>query len=376
MKKSLFVLLALLMLLAACAPAAAVPAEEATTAPVAAETAAPAAENSTLPIVITDALDHQVTLDTVPQRIVIVGKALFIIGDAAFMFPEAFNRVAAMGNTGQGSGNFLQMIIPDYDALASIDMEAGAEEIAASNPDLVIMKTSSAGSLGTSLEALNIPVIYVDFETPDAYMRDIAILGQIFQDPERAAEISTYFDDQISAVETAVAGTEQPSTLLLYYNERDGAISFNVAPETWMQTLMVQMAGGSPVWTSANLGDGWTEITLEQVAAWDPDYIFIVAYFNDPSEVVASLEADPNWQLLRSLQEGHLYVFPGDAYSWDEPNPRWILGLKWVANILHPDRFPGFDIIQESETFYSTLYGLDSDFYATNIQPTLHGDWQ
>ncbi len=89
----------------------------------------------------------------------------------------------------------------------------------------------------------------------------------------------------------------------------------------------------------------------------------------DPLQVLEKLQADPNWQALRAVKDGKLYAFPGDLYLWDQPDPRWILGLTWLAGKLHPDRFPGLDMTAEAKTFYQTLYGLDADFVEQNIIP-------
>jgi hypothetical protein len=43
--------------------------------------------------------------------------------------------------------------------------------------------------------------------------------------------------------------------------------------------------------------------------------------------------------------------------SWDFGNPRWILGLMVLANILHPDRC-SFDIPSEADRFYRKFYGI------------------
>ncbi|WP_298005177.1 hypothetical protein [Anaerolinea sp.] len=74
------------------------------------------------------------------------------------------------------------------------------------------------------------------------------------------------------------------------------------------------------------------------------------------------------------MKEGHLYGFPADLYSWDQPDSRWILGLSWLAARLHPDRFPQFDIVAEAQQFYQRLYGLDVQFFESRIKPTFRGD--
>jgi iron complex transport system substrate-binding protein len=325
-------------------------------------------------LVITDALDRQVTLPAAPQRIVVTGKALFMIADAAYIFPEAPERVVGMGNAGQGTSNFIALIDPDYGSKAILE-DAGAEQIAALKPDLVILKSYLAETVGKPIEEIGIPVVYVDFETPEQYGRDLAIFGQVFQNPARAAEAAAYYQDRITQIQQAVGeNAVSPHVLLLYYNDKDGNVAFNVPPAAWIQTRMVEIAGGTPIWTDANLGGGWTQVSLEQIAAWDADQIFIIAYRQDSAEVVAALIADPNWQALRAVQDGQLHAFPGDLYSWDQADTRWLLGLTWLGGQLHPESFPDLDITAEAQTFYQNLYGLDSAFFEMHIRPTFTGD--
>jgi iron complex transport system substrate-binding protein len=326
-------------------------------------------------IIIADALGREVTLPAPPQRIVITGKALIMIADAAYIFPEAPERIVGMGDAGQGTHNFIALIDPNYEIKAIITQDAGAEQIAALQPDLVILKSYLAETVGKPIETIGIPVVYVDFETPEQYTRDLAIFGQVFQNPGRAEEAATYYLDKTEQIQQAVKDVEtQPRVLMLYYNEKDGNQAFNVPPATWMQTRMVELAGGDPVWTEANLGGNWAQVTLEQIAAWDADHIFIIAYRQDSAEVVASLAIDPNWRALRAAENNQLHAFPGDLYSWDQPDTRWLLGLTWLAGKLHPVRFPDLDIISVSQAFYQNLYGLDADFFVAHIYPTFKGD--
>jgi iron complex transport system substrate-binding protein len=256
-----------------------------------------------------------------------------------------------------------------------LENNAGAEQIAALQPDLVLLKSYLAESVGDPIEAIGIPVVYVDFETPEQYSRDLAILGQVFQNETRAAEVSAYYQAQAEQIQQAIRGVDaRPRVLMLYYSDKDGAVAFNVPPLGWMQTQMVQMAGGEPVWADANLTNGWTQVTLEQIAAWDAEQIFIISYNTDPSEVVAGLQNDPNWQVMQAVQENNLFAFPADLYSWDQPDTRWILGLTWLARRLHPELFPELVIVAEAQSFYQNLYGLDTVFFEQSILPTFKGD--
>lgn len=383
MKKIGITLLVSILLLSACIPQNTVAPEAAQIPEV--ESQDPDSNNqsetqedpvdSSTPITVIDALGREVTFEQPPQRIVFTGKALFMVVDAAYMFPEAPDRIAALGNTNQGSNNFIALIDPDYKSKNTLQQDAAAEQIAASKPDLVILKSYLADTVGKPIEALNIPVIYVDFETPEQYSRDLVILGKIFQNESRAKELVEYFQNKVDfTVTTLQPATDKPSVLMLYYSDKDGVVAFNVPPLEWIQTQMVQLAGGDPVWSSANPTKGWTKVSLDQIAAWDADHIFIIAYTTDSSEVVDELKNDVQWQALRSVKEGQLYAFPGDFYSWDQADPRWILGLTSLAKTLHPDAFPRLIITDEAMEFYQLLYGLDANFFEENILPTIKGD--
>lgn len=364
MKKVLYTLLLGLLIFSACSAA-----------PAQAEPAATGADGAQPQITVVDALGREVTFSQPPARIVVTGRGFTLILDAIYMFPEAPARIAAMGDSNQGNGNFISRIDPGFDQKMILQTDAGAEQIAAANPDLVIFKSYLAESVGKSVEALDIPVLYVDLETPEQYTRDLAILGKVFQNEARAKELAEYYLNGVGRIQAALeAVSEKPRVLMLYYSEKDGAVAFNVPPLSWIQTRMVELAGGEPVWGSANLSSGWTVVTLEQIAAWDADQIYIIAYQKNSAEIAAALKSDPQWQELRAVKQNHLYGFPADFYSWDQSDSRWILGLSWLAAQLHPQSFPQYDALAEVQQFYQQMYGLNAEFVAAEIQPVFRGD--
>ena len=337
-------------------------------------TVAPTAEPSTA-ITVTDALGRTVTLPQPPGRIVLAGRGVALIADSVYLFPNAASLVAAVSNTSQGTGEpFLAAVDPDFPAKVQFETNVGAEQVAAARPDLVILKSYLQESLGTPLEALGIPVVYLDLETPEQFTRDLATLGILLQQPDRAAELAAYYRDAVAAVQAPLQDLPadgKPRVLLLYYTDRDGEVAFNVPPAAWLQTLMVDMAGGTPAWSDIELGSGWTKVSFEQIAAWDADRIFIIRYTGSAAEVVDQLAADPQWQELRAVQAGGLTAFPRDYYSWDQPNPRWILGLQWLAAELHPQAFPQFKLADSARQFFRFAYRLDDSAFDRFITPSM-----
>lgn len=327
------------------------------------------------PVTVTDALGRKVSFPAPPKRIVIAGKAMFMISDAAYLFPEASSRVVAVGKGVQYKLDFLPAVDPAYGSKTVLGKDAGVEQIVAAKPEAVFLKTFSASTLGKPLEAMGIEVVYFDLETPDAYTREITELGQLFGDPARAQQVNATFAARVHKVTAAVEGvTSKPRVLVLYYSDKNGTVAFNVSPKSWINVSEVELAGGQPVWLDAQLGQGWTPVSMEQIAAWNPDQVYVITYFSDPKLTVAKLKADPRWKPLKAVQANAVYAFPGDYYSWDQPDPRWLLGLTWLATKVHPERFTGLSLDAEARSFYSDLYGLDSAAYDAKIKPNLWGD--
>lgn len=368
-----------IMLLAACSPAA-TPAAQivpvTVTPPEETATQPPQEEPGQVQYTVQDALGRTVTLDKVPERIVIAGKAVFMLTDAVYAFPGAMDRVVGISNTNQGRGDFITLLDTKAAEKITLANDVGPEQVAALQPDLVILKSYLAESLGSPLETLGIPVVYLNLETPEQYSTDLATLGQVFQNEERAAELIDYYNATVSKVASATAGmdeAEKPRVLLLYYSEKEGNVAFNVPPKGYIQTFLVEAAGGLPVWLDIELGSGWTKVGLEQIAAWDPDQIYVVAYTKNAELVVDDLKADPNWQGLKAVTGEQIYAFPADFYSWDQPDVRWVLGLQWLASKIHPDLWTDFNSVQAAMGFFEKLYGIDNTTFLELITPLMTG---
>jgi iron complex transport system substrate-binding protein len=337
-------------------------------------TVAPA---KTAGLTLTDALGRSVEFHAAPQRIVIAGKSSLTIVDALYLFPETSGRLVGLVVGQQPVGEFVSLVDPAWDEKTILAPDAGPEQIAPLEPDVVLVRSFMADSLGRSLEELEIPVVYLDLETPEQYYRDVAVLGQLLGNGARAETIQDFYRSRMGRVEEAVGELsveQKPRMLLVQYSDQGGEVALNVPSAGWLQTTEVELAGGAPVWKEAALGGGWTVVNFEQIAAWDPDQILVVSYKTDSAEVVATLKADPQWQALQAVQSGAIYGFPGDVFSWDQPDPRWILGVTWLASKIHADRFPDLDMEREAVEFFSQMYGMDEGAVEASILPNLTGD--
>ena len=328
-------------------------------------------------IEITDTTGHTVILDGVPERIAIAGKATLMVQDAIYLFEDAVQKVVALENRNQSVYSFLPVVDPGIKDKIVFEKNVGPEQIAVTQSDLVILKSFMAEQLGEPLELLSIPVVYLDLETPEIFYQDIAVLGQVFQKPDRAEEIINYYQERVTRIEDLVSGIGpdgKPEVLILKHTDTGGEVAFSVPPVSWLQTSMVEIAGGSPVWKILEVSGGWTIVNLEQIAAWDPDQIYIINYSGNASIVKLDLINNPIWSNLQAVENDQLFAYGFDFYSWDQPDTRWILGLQWLATKIHPDLTAEIDIVEEVKSFYSELYNLESEVIDAEVLPILTGD--
>jgi iron complex transport system substrate-binding protein len=193
----------------------------------------------------------------------------------------------------QRDASMLPLVDSSYADAIQLEKDASAEAIAAVNPDAVLLKSYLADSLGAPLEALGLTTIYLDLETPEQFFRDVRVLGTLFGNPKRAEEVLAFYQERLDLVSRAAAtvpAERRPRVLLVQYTDTGGKVAANVPPAAWLQTVLVKLAGGEPVWLDA-AESGWTVVNLEQIAAWDPDYVFVVYCAGDPAHATEALRA-------------------------------------------------------------------------------------
>lgn len=362
------------MLLSACAPAATpTPIAPETQTP---ETQAPATEppvETEQAVTITDSSGNVVELASLPQRVVVAGKATPFTLSTTYLFEEASERVVAQELRGLTIPEFLSLIDPKYDEKIKLEMESKPEQIAPVKPDIVITKNFAVKGLQEPLAELGIPVVGLNMETPEVFYKDIEMLGQLFGNPERVTEINSYFQEKVNVVTEAMNGLkeeEKPTVLVIQYTEKDGAIAFKVPPAAYIQTTMVIDGGGIPVWSDGTEQEtDWIVVNFEQIAAWNPDIIFVINYNGDPQETAETLMQDDLWKELTAVQDQKVYGFGKDYQGWDLPDPRWILGYTWVATKIQPERMAGVDMLEMVKEFYAVMYRLTDEQIEASIMP-------
>jgi iron complex transport system substrate-binding protein len=341
----------------------------------------PQSKNS---ITVIDALGRSVKIDLPVKKVIITGRSAFPIVTVAYMFPEAENLVYDV-DPSMANVELFKMIDPNIESKTNSQLGTSSpniEDVAREKPDVVILKTSMKSGFGDSLELLGIKVVYVDFENLDSYLRDLVTLGKILGDEQRGEDIANYYREMYeNTLARTSAGENRPEVLFLYYSTKGGTISFSAPGKGFLQTSMIEAAGGHSL-SEEFAGTGWNQVSFEQIASWNPDIIFLSTYSNSPSPFTLkeNLLNDPIWKNITAVASGRIYAIPDDCGnmsalgSWDTPGSRWIIGLQWMATKIRPDLFQGIDLKNNVKEFYSSVYGL-SDENVNQLVNLISGDF-
>jgi iron complex transport system substrate-binding protein len=175
---------------------------------------------------------------------------------------------------------------------------------------------------------------------PEVMSLDPRRLGDVLDDlrrvgarlglEERASEVVAGLEARLARVRQAVAGRERPAVAALEWLDPPFAGGHWV-PE------MIDIAGGRDLLAAP--GDRSSRITLERLAAADPDVIIVMPCGYDregaAGELAATLARRPGWRRLRAVAERRCY--PVDANGcFSRPGPRLVDGIEELARLLHP----------------------------------------
>lgn len=307
-------------------------------------------EGQGFPLTLTDAAGREVTIENEPQRLVsgyyITTSMLIALGQA-----DKLVGVEAKANTrpiyAEAAPALLEL--PSVGSAKEFDLEG----CAALEPDLVILPLKLRDSAET-LARLGIPTLTVNPESLEELNHTISLLGQATGAGERARALLDYNRETVDFLEQTLEGAERPTVYLA------GNSSYlRTAGANMYQNTLIELGGGTNV--AAELPDPyWTEISYEQLLAWDPEVI-VVASGADYGWM--DLRDDPQLAELTAVKNESIYVLPSDYEAWDSPVPSAMVGSRWMASLLHGDRYPTGDYQADMAQFYGDFYGIQVPVY-------------
>ncbi len=296
-------------------------------------------------ITVTDQMGREVILDAPAENLVssyYISTALLI----ALGCEDNLVGIEMKGDTRE----LYRLAAPNLLDLPAVGSGKGinVEETAALEPDVVIIPKRLEDSV-ESFEALGIPVVVVNPETQEEFEACIELLAQITGTEKKGEELLAYYHEKMEFARELTKDADKPKVYLSSGSDYLSTCTFHM-----YQNDLIAMAGGQNV--SEELTEGyWTAVSAEQLATWNPEYIFGVSYAEYGLESFTDNEA---LSQVEAVKSGRVFTFPSPIEAWDYPTPSSVLGVLWLTSILHPDLYSAEEYKKEAEEFYRKFFDI------------------
>ncbi len=227
-------------------------------------------------------------------------------------------------------------------------------------PDVMVVWLWKRSAMHDTIEQtarrLNMPAVYIKLDRLSDYPEAFRFLGELLHREKRALALSEYASRVISETKPIAAAIPEEKRVTVYFAEAPDGLCTEC--DKSMHTELINLAGGKNIYQCEPKDTfGMERISIEQVMAGNPEVILAME-----KEFAGHVYADPKWQSIRAVKNKRVHLIPNAPFNWFTRPPSYmrLIGIKWVANILYPDRFP-FDPVVETREFYSLFLRIQLD---------------
>ena len=204
------------------------------------------------------------------------------------------------------------------------------EQIAALHPDLVLV-TKSFNRLETvnSLDGLGISSYATDPHTVDEIMASSKKLADLLGAPDAGLSVAADMQRRLADLQQRLKALPPKRVLFVVWSQP----LISVGKDTFIADALRHAGAVSIV----NSEQSWPQISLEEVARLQPDFLVFAASHSEttPSdaEVLPTL---PAWRILDAVSKRRYAVI---SEAVNRPAPRIVAAIEELARQLHPDAF-------------------------------------
>ena len=331
------------------------------------------------PKTLTDTQGREITLDNAPERIItrspdeartVIALGLgdkLVAGEQATkscLCPMTFD------NTAEGCNNCFESIIdgrmPDLPEI-STRYDIYFEKIAALKPDLIFcgnLKDAEAFE-----DKIGCPVVVLGGQGwnfgEDGYYNSIRVAGQALDAEDKADELIAFAKVKVDMIESVTDDLKPEDRPEVYFASRGAGAGFYDPKEgrdftrTEPKYDPLSMAGGINI--ASEINGSTINVALEQIIAWNPDFIFISNSDAGNNTGLDFIKNSPELSSINAIKNGNVYncFYP---HCRGTPPDRNLLNMMYMAKVLHPEEFKDLDLEKEGNEIFEAFLGVDGVF--------------
>ena len=297
------------------------------------------------PLTITDQAGRTVTFEKAPEKI----ASSYYISTSLLISLGLSDKLVGI-EAKAGTRNIYKLSAPSIVNLPNMGTakEFNTEACVAAAPDVVFLPLKLKNTADT-LEGLGIKAVVVNPENQSLLKECITLAGKITNTVGRADALNDSIDTFLANTKAAVSGESTP----LVYLAGNSSVLSTAGSKMYQDTLLTNAGGKN---AASGLTDTyWSNVSYEQILAWNPDYIIIAA---DASYSADDILNDANLAECNAVKNKKVVKLPNTIEAWDSPVPGSFLGSIYIASILHPEKISNDYFESCVENFYKNFYGF------------------
>ena len=302
------------------------------------------------PTQLTDMAGRKVDVPTSLQRLVPYDAKTSIL-----VFPCAGSKLLAKGMI-PGTKS-LPYLSEEYKQLPDVDIK-NLESVLSFHPDLIIagafLPEDPLDKFDKLQSKTGIPVVVIDLSL-DKLDKTYLFLAGLLQADVACEPLINYLQRVYQQVNELKAQKSLSGISVYYALGADGLMT---DPSGSRHTEVLDYLAVPNVAKIPLPSGGHAQVNLEQIIAWNPDYIFAAAFKGDsnPAERILS---NPAWNSIKAVQTKNVYVVPGEPYGWFDhpPTVNRICGLIWLSELFCV--YPPAQAKADIKLFYRLFYQYD-----------------
>ncbi|WP_336993991.1 ABC transporter substrate-binding protein [Lelliottia amnigena] len=349
------------------------------------------------PVTVNDIDNRTVTIPQAPQRIILQdGRDILTLAmlerDNPFANVVAWNNLPKKQDT--ETWNVLKRKWPEAEKILDMKFSdqgnVDLETVISRQPDLMIAQLRAKPSLVQSgvlakLEALHVPVVFVDYELHpvENTVPSIALLGKVLGQRERAQAYIDFYQQRLDKIHQRLANVAKKPLVFIEpiagVAGLDNGCCFTHARNGWGG--LVEAAGGVNI-GSQLLPGASGNVSVEKIISLNPDYYLMTGskrpakgtaiipfgYNVAESDVAAAFNALVSRQGVSSIPavaQGHT----GALYHHFYNNPYNIIAIEALSKIFYPTRFNDVDPLADYHELIKNFTQIPDDNIILSFTP-------
>jgi iron complex transport system substrate-binding protein len=247
--------------------------------------------------------------------------------------------------------------LPEFGRLTGRGDTANVEVVLKEKPDLIFDFGSVSPTFVSLAERVQqqtgIPYLLFNGRL-DQTAASLRELGKVLGVTERAEKIARYVEDTDRLIDTRLKDVPASARKRVYLARQPNGLETGLTGS--INSEIIERAGGINVAERTTGRGGIANVSIEQVIAWAPDTIITW-----DANFFGKVHDDPAWATVPAVANRRVFQAPRLPFGWIDapPSINRTIGLRWIAQLLYPDRFPE-DIRVTARDFIKLFYQYDA----------------